>query len=52
METDRSYYARRAADEMRAALRAADADIRRRHLELAALLSARETAVSAPSSHP
>jgi hypothetical protein len=42
METDRAYYARRAADERRAAERAADADIRRRHLELATLLSARE----------
>lgn len=52
MESDRSYYARRAADEKRAALRAADADTRRRHLELAALLSAREAAAAASPSHP
>jgi hypothetical protein len=52
METDRSYYARRAADERGAALRAADADTRRRHLELAALLSAREASACSPPSHP
>ena len=41
METDRVYYARRASEERRAALRSGDADARRRHLELADLLSRR-----------
>jgi hypothetical protein len=44
MEADRAYYARRAEEQMRAAERAASADIRRRHLELVALLNARERA--------
>ncbi|HEV2816510.1 MAG TPA: hypothetical protein VGW40_04725 [Allosphingosinicella sp.] len=48
METDRAYYARRAEEQKRAAARAADAEARRRHLELAALLAARERAASHP----
>ena len=52
MESDRAYYARRAADERRAAARAADADTRHRHLELAMLLSAREAAEQRRLSRP
>jgi len=52
MESDRAYYARRAADERRAAERAADADIKRRHLELALLLSSREGNERGRLSHP
>ncbi len=44
MKDDRSYFARRAEDQRRAAAHAADADIRRRHLELATLLAARAAA--------
>jgi hypothetical protein len=39
MEDDRAYYARRAEDERRAAARADNAETRRRHLELADMLS-------------
>jgi hypothetical protein len=41
MESDRLYYARRAAEQRRAAEAARDADTRRRHLELARLLNNR-----------
>lgn len=41
MEDDRTYYARRAREERRAADGAGDADARLRHLELAGLLSAK-----------
>ena len=44
MKDDRIYFARRAEDEKRAAARAANDEIRRRHLELAALLAARAAA--------
>ncbi len=44
MKDDRAYFARRAEDQRRAAARARDADVRRRHLELAQLLDARATA--------
>lgn len=41
MTEDRIYYARRAAEQRDAAAQADDEDVRRRHLELAELLSAR-----------
>lgn len=41
MIDDRNYYARRAAEQRDHAERADDDDVRRRHLELAALLAAR-----------
>ncbi|GEM_PF-4825431 len=44
MTDDRSYFARRAEDQRRAAAHARDAEVRRRHLELAALLAARAAA--------
>jgi hypothetical protein len=49
MTEDRIYYARRAAEERDAAARARTADARRRHLELAELLSARHEAAHATS---
>ena len=48
MESDRAYYARRAEEQKRAAARAIDAEVRRRHLELADLLAARQRARSHP----
>jgi hypothetical protein len=39
METDSVYYRRRASEQRRAAALAGDADLRRRHLELADLLT-------------
>jgi len=47
MEDDRTYFARRAAEQRRVAARARDQDSRRRHLELAALLAARAAGRSA-----
>jgi hypothetical protein len=44
MENDRAYYARRAEEQLQAAKRAANADMRRLHLELVGLLNARERA--------
>ena len=44
MENDRAYYARRIEEQLRAAEQAANAEVRRRHLELVGLLSARERA--------
>jgi len=52
MENDRAYYARRAEEQLQAAERAASADVRRRHFELVALLSARERAARMATSHP
>ena len=52
MEADRAYYARRAEEQLRAAERAADGEVRRRHLELVALLAARERAARRALSHP
>lgn len=49
MESDRAYYARRAEEQLRAAAKAANAETRRRHLELAALLDARRQSAQA---HP
>jgi hypothetical protein len=41
MESDRSYFARRAAEQRRAAEDAGSEEARRRHLQLADLLAAR-----------
>jgi len=41
MESDRLYYARRSAEQRRAAEQARDQECRRRHLELARLLGRR-----------
>jgi hypothetical protein len=49
MTNDRIYYARRAAEERDAAARARTDEARRRHLELADLLSARHEAAHAAS---
>ncbi len=38
MESDSAYYRRRAEEQRRAAAEAGDAELRRRHLELAELL--------------
>ena len=40
MESDSAYYRRRAGEELRAAATAGDAELKRRHLELAELLLA------------
>jgi hypothetical protein len=40
MESDSLYYRRRAGEQRQAAARASDAELRRRHLELAELLNA------------
>jgi hypothetical protein len=44
MTDDRTYYARRAAEHRDLAARAANDDVRRRHLELAELMLARTAA--------
>lgn len=44
MKDDRTYFARRAEEQRSAAARAKHEESRRRHLELAALLSARAAA--------
>ena len=44
METDRTYFTRRAEEQQRAAARARDGESRRRHVELAELLAARAAA--------
>jgi hypothetical protein len=52
MESDRVYYARRAEEQLQAAERAANAEVRRRHFELVALLNARERAARMSLSPP
>ena len=44
MTDDRIYYARRAAEQRDLAARAANDDVRRRHLELAELMAAKTAA--------
>lgn len=52
MEADRAYFARRAEEQLRAAEGAANGEVRRRHLELVALLHARQRAAERAACHP